>query len=158
LRLVRAILPAVAIAAFAGLRHSEIARLKWDDVDLSRKFVEVKAKNSKTATRRLVAISPNLKAWLSLNDNRDARVYPCAARVYRARFAEACKAAAIERWPRNALRHSFASYHLATHRDAARTALELGHTESRTLFAHYRELVTREDAKQYWKIFPLDYI
>ena len=151
----REILPAVAIAAFAGLRHAEISRLSWNDVDLARKFIEVKAKNSKTATRRLVTISTNLRAWLSLKEsNADGFVYP--ARVYRARFKEACKAAGFDRWPHNALRHSFASYHLALHRDASRTALELGHTESRTLFAHYRELVTREDAKDYWKIFPTD--
>jgi hypothetical protein len=74
------------------------------------------------------------------------------------RFKEACRAAGIERWPRNALRHNFASYHLAWYRDASRTALELGHSESRTLFAHYSELVTREAAKEYWKILPLDYI
>ena len=57
-------------------------------------------------------------------------------------------------WPPNALRHSFASYHLAHHQDAAKTALQLGHTESRTLFAHYRELVKPADAKLYWRIFP----
>ena len=67
----REILPAVAIAAFAGLPHAEIARLSWSDIDLSRKFIEVKAKNSKTAMRRLVAVPPSLRAWLSLKDNGD---------------------------------------------------------------------------------------
>ena len=38
--------------------------------------------------------------------------------------------------------------------DAAKTALQLGHTESRTLFAHYRELVRPEDAQAFWRIFP----
>jgi hypothetical protein len=36
-------------------------------------------------------------------------------------------AADIEEWPDNALRHSFASYHLAHLKNAASTALELGH-------------------------------
>ena len=57
-------------------------------------------------------------------------------------------------WPNNALRHSFASYHLADTQDAAKTALQLGHAESRTLFAHYRELVRPKDTKAFWKIFP----
>jgi integrase len=64
------------------------------------------------------------------------------------------KAAGIERWPRNALRHTFASCHLAHFQNAGKTALQLGHTESRTLFAHYRELVKSRDAATFWNIFP----
>ena len=71
---------------------------------------------------------------------------------YRRLFRMAHKEAGIHPWPKNALRHSFASYHLALHRNAASTALELGHTETRTLFAHYRELVTVEEAKEYFSI------
>ena len=74
--------------------------------------------------------------------------------TYRRRFAEAVKAAGIESWPSNALRHSFASYHLAFHQNAAATALQLGHTDSRLLFEHYRELVHPEDAKAFWQITP----
>ena len=51
----------------------------------------------------------------------------------------------------------FASYLLADTQDAARVALQLGHSESRTLFAHYRELVKPEEAKAFWRIYcPLD--
>jgi integrase/recombinase XerD len=39
------------------------------------------------------------------------------------------KAAGITDWPDNALRHSFASYHLAHFKDAAALALEMGHTD-----------------------------
>ncbi len=147
------ILPAVAIGAFAGLRASEIARLDWSSIDLARRFIEVGAKKSKTAQRRLVTISDNLHAWLALSPtiSGPVRLPPSA---YRRRFAKALKTAGFESWPHNALRHSFASYHLAYHQDAAKTALELGHTESRTLFRHYRELVRSEDAKAFWQIFP----
>ena len=50
------------------------------------------------------------------------------------------------------MRHSFASYHLAYHRDAARTALELGHKSTTLLFTNYRELVTKAAAIRYWAI------
>jgi len=33
------------------------------------------------------------------------------------------------------------------------TALEAGHTET-ILFKHYRELVSEEDAKEFWDILP----
>jgi len=41
--------------------------------------------------------------------------------------------------PDNALRHSFASCHLAHFKDAAVLALETGHTDSGMIFDHYRE-------------------
>jgi integrase len=62
--------------------------------------------------------------------------------------------AGIVDWPQNALRHSFASYHLAHFKNAASTALELGHHDSRVTFAHYRELVKPKEAARYWKLKP----
>jgi len=43
--------------------------------------------------------------------------------------------------------------YLAHHEDAAKTALQAGHTES-VLFQHYRKLVRREDAEKFWGIYP----
>ena len=147
------ILPAVACGMFAGLRAPEIARLDWREASLESGHIEVKAEKSKTAARRLVTISRNLAAWLAPYRQLSGLVRP-PQMTYRRRFAEARKAAGIERWPSNALRHSFASYHLAHYQDAARTALQLGHTESRVLFACYRELVRPEEAAAFWEIFP----
>jgi hypothetical protein len=48
----------------------------------------------------------------------------------------------------------FGSYHLAHFKNAASTALELGHTDSRITFDHYRELVKPKDADRYWNITP----
>ena len=44
------------------------------------------------------------------------------------------------------------AYHLAEHQSAEKTALEMGHRDTKMLFEHYRELVTKEAAKRYWKI------
>jgi integrase len=147
------ILPAVAIGLFGGLRAAEIARLDWQEVDLERRHVEVKAAKAKTAQRRLVSITENLAQWLAPH-RRLAGPVRSSSNSYRRQFATALRTANIEHWPHNALRHSFASYHLAYHQDAAKTALELGHTESATLFRHYRELVRPEDAKAFWDITP----
>jgi integrase len=147
------ILAAVAIGMFAGLRREEINRLDWREVDLERGFIEVAAVKSKSARRRLVTISDNLRAWLTPLRQLAGPVR-LSEITYRRRFDETLKAAGIKKWPHNALRHTFASNHLALHQDAAKTALELGHTESRTLFQHYRELVRPEDAQAFWQIFP----
>ena len=145
--------PAVAIVMFAGLRREEITQLDWRAIDLDRRFIEVAAEKSKTAQRRLVTISDNLHAWLAPFRAISGSVMPPAI-TYRRKFQRALQAAGIESWKPNALRHSFASYHLAAHQDAARTALELGHIESRTLFQHYRELIRPEDAQAFWRIAP----
>ena len=56
-------------------------------------------------------------------------------------------------WPHNATRHSFVSYHLSHFQSAAKTALEAGHSEA-MLFGHYRELVTEQDAAEFWSLTP----
>ena len=59
------LIPYVAIGAFAGLRAAEVERLDWSNVDLEGGFIEITAKNAKTARRRLVKVLPNLHAWLT---------------------------------------------------------------------------------------------
>jgi len=62
--------------------------------------------------------------------------------------------AGLSKWPSNALRHSFASYHLAHFCDAAKLALEMGHRDQKLIFANYRELVKPQEAAKYWNIMP----
>ena len=147
-----AIIPAVSIALFAGLRDAEIARLDWRHVDLGRRFVEVTTTAAKTAQRRLVSVADNLHAWLEPHQQATGPVRP--GNAYHRLFAVARADAGIAPWPHNAMRHSFASYLLAKHQDAARTALQLGHARSDLLFRHYRELVQAEDAEAFWCISP----
>jgi integrase len=65
------------------------------------------------------------------------------------------KEADLARWPKNGLRHSFASYRLAACHDAPRVAAELGHTSPQMLYSTYREVVRPEEAERYWKIEPV---
>lgn len=145
------VLPYFAIAGFAGLRAAELGRLDWCDIHLDRNFIEVSAAKSKTASRRLVTILPNLKAWLIPLAREQGPILPANPRV---KIEAARKRAGIKRWPQNGLRHSFASYHLAKHSDAPALALQMGHTTTAMLFAHYREVVTPETAASYWMIRP----
>jgi hypothetical protein len=56
-------------------------------------------------------------------------------------------------WPRNVLRHSFGSYHLAFHKNEAVTAAEMGNSPA-VIFQHYRALVIPEAAEKFWKLVP----
>jgi hypothetical protein len=63
--------------------------------------------------------------------------------------------AGIKKWPKNAMRHSFASYHFELHGDSKKTAKELGHRGEDLLFSHYRSLTKKGSGSQYFSIFPL---
>jgi integrase len=148
-------LPYIAIGLFAGLRSAEIERLDWAEVDLETSLIEVTAKKAKTRQRRHVAISKNLSRWLKpfVKKKPKGPVAPAMARLDLQLVGIACRAG-IEEWPKNALRHSFASYHLAMYKDAGKTALELGHHNQDMLFRNYRQLVKPAQAAQFWQIVP----
>jgi len=143
------LLPYVAIGAFAGLRRAELERLDWSDVHFDADLIEVTAQKSKTARRRFVKIQPNLRAWLLPVRKHMGKVTPDN---FPKQLDAAREAAGITEWPDNALRHSFASYHLAHFKDAAALALEMGHTDSGMIFNHYRQLVRPKEAERYWNI------
>jgi len=145
------VLPYIAIGLFAGLRRAEIERLDWSEIDLESGLIKVTAQNSKTAQKRYVTIQPNLREWLLPLRKHRGRV---TSDEFRKAFDRARITAGIVEWPDNALRHSFASFHLAHFKNAASTALELGHHDSRITFAHYRELVRPKEAERYWNISP----
>jgi integrase len=147
------LLPALAIGLFAGLRASEIEKLDWSDVDLKQGFTLVRAAKSKSARKRWVDISDNLREWLSLQKLREGKVVP-SARELRTLRQEAMIAAGIEEWPHNALRHSYASYHLAKHENMAKLTTQLGHTSPHMVFNHYRNLVMPTEGARYWEITP----
>jgi integrase len=147
------ILPYFAIGLFAGLRRAEIERLDWSEIDFDSGLIEVTAGKAKAARRRLVLMQPNLHEWLMPLRKLSGKIAPDN---FRQAFDQTREAAGIAEWPGNALRHSFASYHLAHFKNQNALAVEMGHTNSNMLFQHYRELVKPKDAERYWKIRPLE--
>ena len=147
--------PFVAIAAFSGMRSAELHRLDWKDVWLDKGYIEVSARKAKTASRRLVPILPNLKAWLAPYAGKVGR-HPCPRFSHDStlmiEFGKASDRATFSR-VHNGFRHSFASYRLAQTQSAAQVALEMGNSP-RKLFQNYRELVTVADARAWFSIMP----
>lgn len=147
-----AILPCIALGAFAGLRTAEIQRLDWRDVDLAGGFVTVAADKAKTKSRRLVKISANLAQWLAPYAQAEGKLWSMSAFRYHKLCAEAAEAAGVE-WKPNALRHSYASYRLAEVQSAAQVALDMGNSP-KVVFEHYRELVKPDAAAAWFAIAP----
>jgi integrase len=144
------LIPFLAIAAFAGLRHAEITRLEWPEIRLDDGFIEVKARKAKTASRRLVPITPNLRAWLEPLKQVSGHV------VHHENMPNQIQWLAYHSkvsWKHNALRHSFISYRLAQVQNTAQVALEAGNSPQ-MVFQHYRELVRPADAEKWFAITP----
>jgi integrase len=139
----------LTLGAFTGLRSAELIRLEWHDINFDRGHIIVGKEKSKTATRRLVPIQPNLMQWLSPHRGFTGRIFSSEHAADRTiAFAKR-----YVKWPANALRHSYATYRLAAIHDAARVALEMGNSPT-MLFTNYRELADEHDAKAWFAIAP----
>ncbi len=112
------LIPFLALGAFAGVRHAEIQRLNWEDVKLQDGTIQIRAGNAKTASRRVIPLLDNLKAWL-LPHWREVGLV-CRHRNMADEIIDLVRAANQRRqkenvngefkWKHNALRHSFVSY------------------------------------------------
>ncbi|VGO16874.1 hypothetical protein PDESU_05466 [Pontiella desulfatans] len=151
----KTLIPYMALAFFAGIRPNEITRLKWKDIDLQMDEIHVNADTSKTSTARIVHISANLKKWLiPYRGDSSMLIYPYSDTVLRSWRRAIFKELDIK-YIQDGARHSFATYYLALN-SMDDTIQELGHTDTKMLFKHYRGLAKnrKNQAKEYFKIAP----
>jgi integrase len=144
--------PFVAIGAFAGLRHAEIARLDWREIDLADGFIEVHANKSKTGERRLVPMHDNLKQWLLPHRpaSGDGAVTPYANTTKQ--LLKVAKSAGFV-WKHNALRHGYISYRVAETADVPRVSDEAGNSPA-MIRQHYLRRVKPAQAAEWFAIMP----
>lgn len=151
----RSLIPYMALALFAGIRPNEILRLRWKDIDLQLNEVHVNASTSKTAMARIVHLSDNLKQWLIVHrGDEEALVFPYSDTVLRSWRRAIFKGLDVK-YIQDGARHSFATYYLALN-SMDDTIQELGHTDTKMLFKHYRGLAKnrKNQAKTYFGIKP----
>lgn len=144
----------VAIGLFAGLRSAELLRIQWSAVNIAEKSIVVGAQIAKKRSRRVVEICPALEAFLSAAGGTGTGML-VDGNSFRENLDALRKAAGLEEWPHNGLRHSFASYHLAAFGDAIKTATMLGHKDPGVVHNHYKALVQRSEAMRFWNLRPV---
>jgi integrase len=139
----------LALALFGGIRPEEARRLAWTDVRPDA--VNIEGAKAKTRHRRVVPLTPQLRAWLDTAKAHGAALPPVG---WQRKFRHVRTVAGLRvDWHQNAMRHSFCSYHLQLHGNAGRTAMIAGHSEA-MLFAHYRERVSTADAEAFFGLLP----
>ena|ERR1035437_2172085 len=108
------------------------ARAALDGLD-GEGFIEVKASNAKTDTRRIVPLKPNLKAFLLPLAKKSGKVISVVNTTKQllkaaADTGDAAKEIKPLAWKHNALRHSYISARVAECGDVPRVADEAGNS------------------------------
>jgi integrase len=148
--------PYFALATFAGIRPSinggeitRIAKLENRDriIDLKIGVIRITPDLAKTKDVRQVVIQPNLATWLTRYPLDRFPILPRNAFDY---LQEIRKKFSIGH---DVLRHTFISMHVAKFRSMGDAALQAGNSEH-MIKKHYFNLVTREEADEFWGIMP----
>ena len=145
----------IAMMAFAGARRAEFERMTRDHVSLEDKVAVIGAEIAKKGSRRVLELTDNLCEWLAIGLPEKG---PLTSRKNIERLSankSALKEVGLDanKWEQNVLRHSFCSYHLALHRNAALTSEQAGNSPQ-MLREHYKSLVAPAAAKEWFEITP----
>jgi len=159
----------LTLGFFAGVRSVEIERAAWEDLNLEEGVLRIPRPKGWTNGQkpRLVELEENAVAWLrkwrrwTTGQRRGHE--PHGALVPKPQLFTGWKDEHLEpaglSWgnetAHNVMRHTYATMHVGAFRDAAATALNLGHGHSTEMLErHYRGLVPMSVAVGYWKIYP----
>ena len=142
---------AFALLLFAGVRPKELERLTWGNIRDG--YIHITPDIAKTQQTRNIEMEPTLTAWLDTTGSH-APSDPVIPPNWTRRARETRAAAGVTAVP-DTPRHTYASYHLAAHKDIPALKANLGHSPgSDTLFIHYRAAATPADAQRFWSILP----
>jgi integrase len=156
------LLPWVVLGGMAGLRVSEIHRLRWENVRLDAGVITLDKAFTKTKKRRVVPMCDALRAWIELihgEEKKTGLLYDMPYKTFEDHLHKGWmklvgkdgKLLVPKR--KNALRHSYGTYRFSILQDEYRTSAEMGNSPAQ-LREHYAELCLPADAKAWFAITP----
>ena len=141
-----------ALCLFAGvrpcLRNGEIIKLKPEHIRLDDGTILIPPEVSKVHEKRIIAIQPNLAAWLRAYPLEKHPIIP--SKHIRNTRAHISKQFALSH---DVLRHTFISMFVAKFRSLGEAALQAGNSES-IIRRHYLDLKSKDEAEQFFGIRP----
>lgn len=145
------LLPFIALRMFAGLRTTSAERIDWSEIKVGES-IEVPAVKAKNRKRMYLTGFPSvLWDWLRPHARPNGRV---GRSHYNVEVTGIARDLGVP-FPKNVLRHSFATYHLAAYRNLSETVLLLGHRSSpRVLWEHYNGRASKEDGLGWFALTP----
>lgn len=147
---------AVGMMLYAGIRPHEVERLTWDQVDLKNRCIYILPRHSKTGGARRVTIHKPLFRILRQQIKDDTE--NICPRRWSHHWRELRKQAGWNSpehpWPQDALRHTFASYHLSHFRSYEELQCEIGHRDANLLRTRYLDQRGVVNAAAFWLSIP----
>jgi hypothetical protein len=142
----------LALEAFAGLRFSSAFRLEKEDINYEDKGILLPPHKIKTGRRHYIDELPaNLWGWL---DKTNAACWAMNDSQWMHTKSELFTDAKVPH-PRNCLRHSFCTYHVAAFKNPQLTSTILCHRNTQKLWTNYNGVAKQADGKLYFTITPL---
>jgi len=151
-------IPYYALIFFAGLRPDTAFKLDWSAMNNGMQ-IQIKRSVSKTAKAFPVTIHPTLRAWIdwwvAQGGVRNGPVHTMSGKSRTRKRKELCRLSGIK-WIQDAPRRTFGTAQFHVFKDAARVAIELGHTGGADVFyTHYYDgTLTEKEALEFWQIIP----
>jgi integrase len=154
-----ALLPFLVLGCFAGIRpDGELQKLEWSDIDLSDKVVTIRPEVSKTNRRRFIDLSDNAILWFDAYSRKGGqtggKIVQYSESELRAHRTANRKAAGINRWIQQSMRHTYCSSWLALHGDVNKLVLQSGHDSVDTMWRNYHKGTPKAEAAKFWRIRP----
>ena len=147
----------LVLGGFCGLRPAEISRSDWGCVNFETQEIHVSPdaiKRDKLRGRgvreRYVHMPP--AAARLLPRGLSGPIIPVGKNPFQKHVAALSKTLGLPAWPHDCLRHSAASYMLASKEDAGWVAYWLGHTTTKMVYENYARAVPKADALEWWGI------
>jgi site-specific recombinase XerD len=132
----RELLGRLALECFAGIRHETAAQITHEAFDFKARVITIPARIDKNQRPQYIEhAEENLWAWLEWSRPQTWQMSKLMFRNHKSRAFTRANVQHLH----NVLRHSAASYHIALHGDAGKTAAMLTHKGSTAmLYSHYR--------------------
>lgn len=150
-------LAAIGMMLYGGIRPHEVARLTWRQVDFQNLYIYILPKHSKTGGARRISIRPPLMHLLK-RVKEDNEATPICPKRWLYHWKQVRRLAGwnsdAKVWHQDALRHTFASYHLAYFHDYSELQWETGHRDSSLLRTRYINMKGITDPAQFWQTLP----
>jgi integrase len=144
-----------ALSTLCGLRPEEAEKTTRRDINFEEGYIKVEAQTSKVRQRRIVYPKTEAVAFLKRALKIGTLPYSKEARrrmIGWSGHTDGLRGAlGFAVWPKDITRHTAASYWLASEASAIYVSAMLGNSE-RVLGSHYKAIVTKAEAVEFWKV------
>lgn len=146
----KCLIPYYALCLFGGVRPMECELLEWKEhVKLDTKEVYIPAAISKTKRDRIFTMSANLVAWLEFAKD----VKPLIPANLRKLKEAAQRSIKKVEWITDGLRHTFATFHYAKHRNLEELRGVMGNSPN-VIEKFYKGAISQTEVEKFWNLTP----